>query len=82
MTALTRDQVRAAVGEIDDLLTAEIMATGATAEELAEAQAWIINDEALVNAGRPLPAGRIGDLVEILRRIEDDEPEPWATASM
>jgi len=37
MTALTRDDVIKAVGEIDDVTIAEIIGTGATAEELRTA---------------------------------------------
>jgi hypothetical protein len=75
MTQLTRDDVVKAIGEADDVTIAEIIGTGATAEELAEAQAWIVNDEALVNAGKPLPSGRVGELVEILTELEPNEDE-------
>jgi hypothetical protein len=75
MTQLTRDDVITAVGEVDDVTIAEIIGTGATAEELAEAQAWIVNDEALMNAGKPLPSGRVGELVEILTELETEEEE-------
>jgi hypothetical protein len=79
MTQLTREDVIKAVGEIDDVTTAQIIGTGATPEELAEAQAWIENDEALINAGRPLPSGRVGELVEILDELESDEDEEAGT---
>jgi hypothetical protein len=59
MTRLTRDDVIKAVGAVDDVTIAEIIGTGATAEELAEAQAWIVNDDLLLNAGKPLPSGRV-----------------------
>ena len=59
MTRITRDDVTRAIGRIDDVTIAEIIATGATAEELAEAQAWIANDEPLMNAGRPLATGPV-----------------------
>lgn len=72
MTQLARDDVLAALGPVDDLIVAEVIATGASAEELAEAQAWLTNDEALVNAGRPLASGRVGRLVEILARVEEE----------
>jgi hypothetical protein len=75
MTRLTRDDVIKAIGETDDVAIAEIIGTGATAEELAEAQAWLANDEALINAGRPLPSGRVGELVEILEQLEQDEDD-------
>lgn len=71
---LTREEVRAVVGPVDDLVVAEIIGTGATREELAEAQAWAVNGEAMLNEGRHLPSGgRIGKIVEILS--PPDEPE-------
>jgi hypothetical protein len=35
------------------------------------------NDEALMNAGRPLPKARVGELVEILSEVEasDDDQD-------
>ena len=51
-------------------LIAEIIGTGATVDELAEAQAWIANDEPLMNAGKPLPNGRVGELIDILTELE------------
>jgi hypothetical protein len=79
MHRLTRDDIITAVGDIDDVTIAEIIATGASAEELANAQAWISNDEPLMNAGKPLPSG----LVEILKELEfdedDDETAPVAS---
>jgi hypothetical protein len=76
MTRITRDDVTRAVGQADDVTIARIIATGATAEELAEAKAWIANDEPLINAGRPLANGRVGELVDILTEldwVEEDE---------
>lgn len=81
MTQLTREDVIKAVGETDDVTTAQIIGTGATAEELAEAQAWRENDEALINTGRPLPSGRVGELVEILDELEPDEDQEAGTVT-
>jgi hypothetical protein len=75
MKRVTRDDVTKAIGRVDDVSIAEIIGTGATADELAEAQAWIANDEPLMNAGRPLPSGRVGQLVEILTELEPDEDD-------
>ena len=66
MNRVTRDDVVKAVGPVDDVTIAQIIGTGATADELAEAQAWMANDEPLMNAGKPLPSGRVGELIEIL----------------
>ena len=71
MTALTRSDVDAALGSVEDLYAAEILGTGASLEELAQAQAWLVNDEAPMNAGQPLPAGRVAQLVDILQRAEE-----------
>ena len=75
MKRVTRDDVIKAIGPVDDVTIAEIIGTGATADELAEAQAWMVNDEALINAGKPLPSGRVGELIEILTELEPDEEE-------
>src|SRR5262249_37280741 len=50
MNTLTRKDVTAMLGELDDVVTAKIIATGAAAEELAEAHAWLANDEPLMRA--------------------------------
>ncbi len=73
MSRLTREELVAALGPVDDIVVAQVVAMGATAEELAEARAWIASDEPLINSGRPLAAGRIGQLVEILATIEEEE---------
>jgi hypothetical protein len=75
MTRITRDDVTAAIGEVDDVTIAEIIGTGATVEELAEAKAWIANDEPLINAGKPLATGRVRELVDILSELEPDEDD-------
>jgi hypothetical protein len=45
MSTLTRKDVIAMVGELDEVVIAKIIATGATIDELAEAHAWLANDE-------------------------------------
>ena len=79
MTRVTR-----ALGRVDDVTIAEIIGAGATVEELAEAQAWIVNDEPLMNAGRPLATGRVRELIDILAELdsnEDDDKETGAVMS-
>jgi hypothetical protein len=80
MTHLTREDVIRAVGAVDDVTIAQIIGTGATREELAEAGAWIENDEPLMNAGKPLPKGRLGELVEILTELEESEEDEPGSA--
>jgi len=76
MKPLTRDDIVATLGELDDVTVVEILNSGASADELAEARAWLANDEPLMNSGRPLAAGRVGRLVEILARLDAEEPGP------
>ena len=72
---ITRDDVIKAIGATDDVTIAQIIATGATVEELAEAQAWLANDEPMMNSGRPLATGRVRELVDILAELEPDDDE-------
>jgi hypothetical protein len=57
MRRISRDDAMKAVSGADDVTIAKIIGTGATIDELAEAQAWIANDEPLMHAGRPLRRG-------------------------
>ena len=81
MTSLTQKDVTTMLGPLDDVTVAKIIATGATADEVAQAQAWLCNDEALINAGKPLPAGRVGELVAIVAAIEDESDTDVARQS-
>ena len=75
MKRLTRDDVIKAVGAVDDVTIAQIIGINTTADELAEAQAWIVNDDPLLNAGRPLATGRVRELVDILAELEPDDDD-------
>jgi hypothetical protein len=75
MTRLTRDEIIKAVGQVDDVTIAGIIGTGATADELAEAQAWAVNDDPLLNAGRKLPTGRVRELIDLLAELEPDQED-------
>ena len=75
MKRVTRDDVTRAVGPVDEVTIAEIIGTGATVDELAEAQAWIVNDEPLMNDGRPLASGRVRELIDILADLEPNEDD-------
>jgi len=72
---ITREDVARAVSGADDVTIAQIIGTGATVDELAEAQAWLANDEPLMNAGRPLATGRVRELVDILSELDPSEDE-------
>ncbi|MBB4039914.1 hypothetical protein GGR34_001561 [Microvirga flocculans] len=71
---LTRDEVRALTGRSDDRVVTEILAMGASRAELAVARAWLENDEAMLNEGRPIPSGRVARLVEMLQANDEDLP--------
>src|SRR6266704_75626 len=75
MKHVTREDVTKAVGRVDDVTIAEIIGTGATADELAEARAWLVNDEPLLNAGKPLATGRVRELIDILAELEPSEDD-------
>ncbi|MBI5262003.1 MAG: hypothetical protein HY852_09335 [Bradyrhizobium sp.] len=75
MRPLTREDVTRAVSGADDVTIAQIIGTGATVDELAEAQAWLANDEPMMNDGRPLAHGRVRELVDILSDLEDGEDD-------
>jgi hypothetical protein len=70
---LTRDDVVSVLGPVDEIMIANIVATGASREELAQAWAWVNSDEALIGEGRPLPGGRVAALIDLLMPDEDDE---------
>ena len=72
---ITREDVARAVAGADDVTIAQIIGTGATIDELAEAQAWLANDEPMLNAGRPLATGRVRELVDILSELEPSEDD-------
>lgn len=70
---MTADDVIAVLGPADETLVAEVIATGATKTELAEAFAWANNDEALMGEGRRLPTGRVASLVDLLSAEEEEQ---------
>jgi hypothetical protein len=72
---MTREDVAKVVDGADDVTIAQIIGTGATVDELAEAQAWLANDEPMINAGRPLATGRVRELVDILSELEASQDE-------
>ena len=75
MRHLSRDDVVKTMDRADEVTVAQIIGTGATVEELAEAQAWLANDEPMINDLRPLAHGRVRELVDILSELEEDSDE-------
>jgi hypothetical protein len=74
MPTLTKSAVERVLGPVDESLAAELVLTGATEQELREARLWLTSDEALVNALRPLPGGRVGALIQILDQLQGPDP--------
>lgn len=72
---MTSEDVIAVLGPVDETLLANVIATGATAADLAEAFAWINSDEALIGEGRRLPTGKVAELVDLLSVEEEDWEE-------
>lgn len=70
---ITREDVGAILGPTDDTLVNDLVLTGATREELAEAWAWVNSDEALLNEGRPPPSGRVAQLIDLLSAADEEE---------
>lgn len=71
-TRLTRDQVTAMLGRIDDLRIAEIIGSGASLAEILEAKRWAAGDLRTLSDGdkrRPSVVGRVCDI------IRAEEPE-------
>jgi hypothetical protein len=75
MQRLTQEDVIKAIGRVDDVTIAQIIGINATVDELAEALAWMANDEPMMNAGRPLATGRVRELVDILAELQPDDDE-------
>ena len=68
---MTRQEVVSVLGPVDNATIAEIIASGASLEELREAWAWAFGDEALMSQGRPLPGTRVAALIDLID--PDDE---------
>lgn len=69
---MTREEIVSVLGPVDEELVAELVATGASAEELREAWVWLNSDEALMGAGRPLPGTRVAALIDLLEPDDED----------
>jgi len=68
---LTGEQIVLALGEVDDVIITRLLATGGTADQLAESQTRSENNEPLLSSGRRLPGGRVGYLADMLITLEE-----------
>lgn len=73
MKPLTAEEIRRIVGSVGDKTAADILATDPRQGELLEAVAWVHADDAMMDELRPLPSGRVGTLVEILKPVRAPE---------
>jgi hypothetical protein len=73
MMEMKHADVVALLGPVDETMQAAILATGASAHELAQAIAWLDNDEALIGAGDHLPDSRVRALIDILAADLDED---------
>jgi len=71
--ALSHNEIVATIGPVDESLIAEIVAIDPSTQELLQAWTWIGADEALINEGRPLPSGKVAQLIELLSPSEEDD---------
>jgi hypothetical protein len=67
MTKLTSESIRRILGRVDEKTAADILATGATEDELLEATSWVHADDAMMDNLKPMPTGRVAQLIEILQ---------------
>lgn len=70
MTVLTHDEVARALRTEDERLIADILATGASAEEFDHARTWLANEEAQINEGEALVSGPVARLMELMEAAE------------
>ncbi len=72
---LTHEQINGVVGDIDDMRAAEIIATGATIEELEEAVAWAARESDVMGdlrlRGSPV-VGKVYDLLTAEEKLGDE----------
>ena len=76
MSELSRDEILAAVHPIDDATVAEIIATGASHDELIKACHYYAKYRASKTPDN-VPAGRVGRVVSILERADTEVRESW-----
>jgi len=72
---VTGTEVRRILGPVEDELVMSIIATGATAAEVAEAFEWLGADDRMGTDLEHTRRGRVGAVYEILVRDYEEEEE-------
>ena len=72
----TAEDVRRLFGEIDDIRIAEIVATGATVQDLEEVFAYMHGDDTPLEEMQQPLSGRAAQIYDILAPEEEQEEEP------
>lgn len=75
MDTLTRTQIEAITGKLDNDLILEILATGANEADVAEAFGWFSDSIGMKTAGHHRPTGLVPRICEILEtsRTPDED---------
>ncbi len=79
MAGLTRSEVEAIAGKLDEDLIVQIIDSGASAEELTEAFGWFTDSYGMKDAGHHRPTGKVVELCEILESTQtpdEDREQP------
>jgi hypothetical protein len=76
MSNISRADVVAKFGPLNDVVAAEIIATGATSEDMEVARAWIARDAAGANVRERLPPGSVGRVIDIVERVRAAKKHP------
>lgn len=69
----TAGEILAICGHIEDQAVLDIIATGATADEVLEAHTWLMADDRLGPELRRRPSGRVGQVCDVLTADEEAE---------
>jgi hypothetical protein len=68
MSELSHDEVVEILGSVNDVIIAEIIATGINKAELVQAHDRVVRDRKTHNPGAPLEPGPFAQVVDILER--------------
>lgn len=76
MSKLTRAEIRRLCGDVTDECAAEMLATGATIEDVEVAVAWSAGETDLMGEERKPLKGRAAQVYELLSPELDEDADP------